>query len=105
MVARLRGEPGPPRRQNGAGAAPVPWGLDAELSGVMAAAGNRAVGRLVRSLQRVDYTKTQANVAGTGITRLEVHDLKYGVDGFESKYGEDRRAGGPALSWLGLSKG
>jgi hypothetical protein len=52
----------------------------------MAAAGNRAVGRLVRSLQRVDYTKPQANVAGTGITRLEVHKLKYGADDFEKKY-------------------
>jgi hypothetical protein len=66
--------------------APLPRSSSAELSGFIAAAGNRAVGRLVASLQRVDYTKPQANVAGTGITRLEVHELTYGVDGFETKY-------------------
>jgi len=59
------------------------------LSGLSAAAGNRAVGRLVRSLQRTDYTKPQANVAGTGITRVEVHGLKYGVGDFRTKYGND----------------
>jgi hypothetical protein len=54
----------------------------------MAAAGNRAVSRLVRSLQRDDYTQTVTDVEHTGITRLEVHGLKYGVDGFASKYGD-----------------
>ena len=55
----------------------------------MAPAGNRAVGRFVRSLQRVDYTKPQTDVEGTGITRLEVRGLKYGVDDFEKSYGDD----------------
>lgn len=52
----------------------------------MATAGNRAVGRLVRSLQRVDYTKPQTNVDGTGITRLEVRGLRYGIDDFQKDY-------------------
>jgi hypothetical protein len=57
------------------------------LAFVGRAAGNRAVGGLVRSLQRSpDYTKPQANVAGTGITRLEVHGLKYGTGAFQQKY-------------------
>jgi hypothetical protein len=54
----------------------------------LAGIGNRAVARLVRSLQRApDYTKPVADVEGTGITRLEVHGLQYGVEGFRSSYG------------------
>ncbi len=52
----------------------------------MAAAGNRAVARLVRTLQRDDYTKPVSNVKGTGITRLEVHNLTYGIDEFQASY-------------------
>jgi hypothetical protein len=63
--------------------------MGAELSGLMGAAGNRAVGRLVRSLQRVDYTQPVTNVSGTGITRLEVRKLKYGIDDFQTDYGTD----------------
>ena len=56
----------------------------------MAPAGNRAVGRFVRSLQRApDFTQTVHDVDTTGITRLEVHGLKYGVDGFYERYGDD----------------
>jgi hypothetical protein len=61
----------------------------AELVDLVAPAGNRAVGRFVRSLQRVDYTKPQTDVEKTGITRLEVRDLKYGVDDFWKQYGDD----------------
>jgi hypothetical protein len=60
-----------------------------ELLDLVAPAGNRAVGRFVRSLQRVDYTKPVTNVEGSGITRLEVRDLKYGVDDFWKSYGGD----------------
>jgi hypothetical protein len=50
--------------------------------------GNRAVGRLLRSLQRSpDWTKPQTNVAGSGITRLEVHGLTYGTGEFQDSYG------------------
>ena len=56
----------------------------------MAPAGNRAVGRFVRSLQRTpDFTQTVHDVDATGITRLEVRGLKYGVDGFQERYGQD----------------
>ena len=60
-----------------------------ELLDLVAPAGNRAVGRFVRSLQRVDYTKPVTNVEGSGITRLEVRDLRYGVDDFWKSYGGD----------------
>ena len=50
--------------------------------------GNRAVGRLLRTLQRSpDWTKPQSNVAGSGITRLEVHGLAYGTGAFQDSYG------------------
>ena len=68
-------------------AQPRPAGVGGDLAGLMAAAGNRAVARMVRTLQRDDYTKPVANVEKTGITRLEVHGLKYGIDDFESRYG------------------
>jgi hypothetical protein len=55
----------------------------------MATAGNRAVARMVRALQRDDYTTTVPDVEKTGITRLEVHGLKYGIDDFATKYGDD----------------
>ena len=73
----------------GAGAGTrLPRTPGAELSGLMAAAGNRAVSRLVRSLQREDYTKKSVtDVEKTGITRLVVTGLKYGVDGFAARYG------------------
>ncbi len=55
----------------------------------MAAAGNRAVSRLVRSLQRDDDTKkTVTDVEKPKITRLVVTGLKYGVDGFAASYGD-----------------
>jgi hypothetical protein len=57
---------------------------------VARAAGNRATGRLVRTLQRrpVDYTKEQTNVESTGMTRFEVRGLSYGVtSGFLTDYG------------------
>ncbi len=85
---RARTEPARTERaQRGGSAARLPGGRGTELSGLMAAAGNRAVGRLVRSLQRDDYTKPVANASGTGITRLEVHGLKYGIDDFQASYG------------------
>jgi hypothetical protein len=53
--------------------------------------GNRAVGRLLRSLQRSpDWTKPQSDVAGSGITRLEVHGLAYGTGEFQESYGSDK---------------
>lgn len=53
--------------------------------------GNREVGRLLRSLQRSpDWTKPQSNVAGSGITRLEVHGLAFGIDKFEESYGGEK---------------
>lgn len=89
MTLRARSEPthapapGPP----GTRAGRVPGaGRGGELSGLMAAAGNRAVARLVRTLQREDYTKPVANVKGTGITRCEAHDLTYGIDAFQASY-------------------
>lgn len=57
---------------------------------VARAAGNRATGRLVRTLQRspVDYTKEQTNVESTGMTRFEVRGLSFGVtSGFATDYG------------------
>ncbi|MGZ4273266.1 MAG: hypothetical protein ACXVRP_05825 [Solirubrobacteraceae bacterium] len=65
-----------------------PAGVGGDLSGLMAAAGNRAVARMVRTLQRDDYTKTVTDVEKTGISRLEVHGLKYGIDDFEARYGD-----------------
>ena len=53
--------------------------------------GNRAVGQLLRSLQRSpDWTQPQSNVAGSGITRLEVHGLVYGTGEFQDSYGPDK---------------
>jgi hypothetical protein len=104
MVARSPAEPGPsqhPERPPPARVGPSPapgWGagnraaarrppqLGAELSRLFAAAGNRAAARAVRSLQRDDYTKPVPNIKGTGITRLEVRGLKFGVDAFEKDY-------------------
>jgi len=57
---------------------------------VARAAGNRAAGRLVRTLQRrpVDYTKEQTDVESTGMTRFEVRGLSFGVrGGFATAYG------------------
>jgi hypothetical protein len=60
------------------------------LLDLLAPAGNRAVGRFVRSLQRApDFTQTVQDVDKTGITRLEVRGLKYGVDAFQDTYGDD----------------
>ena len=53
-------------------------------------AGNRATGQLVRTLQRspVDFTKEQANVEGTGMTRFAVRGLAFGIrGGFAADYG------------------
>jgi hypothetical protein len=90
MISRSPAEPTRSRPPERGAPAPAPrsprGGPGAELSGLMAAAGNRAVGRLVRSLQRDDYTKPVANVSGTGITRLEVRGLKYGIDDFQASY-------------------
>jgi hypothetical protein len=71
-------------------AARLPANVASELSGLMARAGNRAVGRAVRLLQRDDFTQTVPNVENTGITRLEVHNLKFGIDRFQSRYGPDK---------------
>src|SRR5262249_58108237 len=62
-----------------------------QLLDLVGAAGNRAVGRFVRSLQRdpVDFTQKVTDVEKTGITRLEVRKLKYGVDDFWKSYGND----------------
>jgi hypothetical protein len=88
MTSPSPAEPIPARPQQGAAPAPKPArGRPAgQLSGLMAAAGNRAVARLVRTLQRDDFTKPVTNVRGSGITRLEVHDLTYGIDGFQASY-------------------
>jgi hypothetical protein len=52
---------------------------------------NRAVGRLLRSLQRSpDWTQPQSNVAGTGMTRLEVHGLAFGTGEFQEKYSGEK---------------
>jgi hypothetical protein len=69
----------------------LPGGHGSELFNLVGAAGNRAVGRFVRSLQRdpLDFTKPQTNVDGSGVTRLEVHGLKFGVDRFQKSYGDD----------------
>jgi hypothetical protein len=76
-----------PQPRGGTPVAKLPrGGPAAELSDLMAAAGNRAVARLVRTLQREDYTKPVSNVRGTGITRLEVHGLKFGTGEFQAGY-------------------
>jgi hypothetical protein len=57
---------------------------------VARAAGNRATGHLVRTLQRspVDYTQEQTDVESTGMTRFEVRGLSFGVtSGFAADYG------------------
>ncbi len=88
MTSRSPAEPIRARSQQGvAPASKVPRGRPGgELAGLMAAAGNRAVARMVRTLQRDDFTKPVANVRGSGITRLEVHDLTYGIDDFQASY-------------------
>ena len=91
MAARSRPDPSqsdrPARRDP---APPGPLQSGQELLDLVAPAGNRAVGRFVRSLQRApDFTQTVHDVDTTGITRLEVHGLKYGVDGFQERYGDD----------------
>src|ERR1700760_1623155 len=91
MVARARREPNRPERSaDRDAAAPEPVSRGPQLLDYLAPAGNRAVGRFVRSLQRApDYTQTVQDVEKTGITRLEVRGLKYGVDDFWTKYGDD----------------
>ncbi|MGZ4184032.1 MAG: hypothetical protein ACXVVQ_04435 [Solirubrobacteraceae bacterium] len=90
MAARSRPEPSPSERTDRSDpAAPEASRLSPQLLDAVAPAGNRAVGRLVRSLQRVDFTKPQTDVDKTGITRLEVRGLRYGVDDFSRAYGED----------------
>jgi hypothetical protein len=88
MISRSPAEPTHSRPHESSAPAPkLPRaGPGAELSGLMAAAGNRAVARLVRTLQRDDYTKPVTNVRGSGITRLEVHNLTYGIDDFQASY-------------------
>jgi hypothetical protein len=79
---RRRPRPAPPVRTAPVrgNSAPWPGGL-----------GNRAVGRLLRSLQRSrDWTKPQSDVAGTGITRLEVHGLAFGTGEFQESYGGEK---------------
>src|SRR5690242_16159905 len=91
MVARTRGDPipsqNPERRGPGlpGNSAPITT-RSTGLLDFVAPAGNRAVGRFVRSLQRVDYTQPVADVEKSGITRLEVHGLTYGVDDFWKSY-------------------
>jgi hypothetical protein len=91
MPARSRPDPAPsdrPARRDPAPSGPSQSGQ--ELLDLVAPAGNRAVGRFVRSLQRTpDFTQTVHDVDATGITRLEVRGLKYGVDGFQERYGGD----------------
>ena len=78
--------------------------LDSQrLLALQRSAGNSAVGGLIRPIQRAPlakaddpegYTSTAgvSNVAGSGTTRREVHDLKYGLKGgFESKYHSDKQ--------------
>ena len=90
MMARSRPEPTPLDRQARRDPAPAEASRRGpQLLDLVAPAGNRAVGRFVRSLQRVDYTQPQTDVEKTGITRLEVRGLKYGVDDFWTKYGDD----------------
>jgi hypothetical protein len=89
-MPRARAEPIPSQHPEPRGSGPArSSGRGTELFDLVAPAGNRAVGRLVRSLQRVDYTKPQTNVDGSGTTRLEVHGLKYGVENFQKSYGDD----------------
>jgi hypothetical protein len=101
MVRRSPADPGPPHRTrtspppasgttlprvaSNRAVARLPVG--AGLSGLIATGGNRAIGRAVRSLQRDDFTNPVPDVDKTGITRLEVHNLKFGVDGFQARYG------------------
>ncbi|MGZ4295542.1 MAG: hypothetical protein ACXVE4_00480 [Solirubrobacteraceae bacterium] len=87
MAPRSRVDAIPVQHSPGA-VAKRPAGVGGDLSGLMAAAGNRAVARMVRTLQRDDYTKTVTDVEKTGISRLEVHGLKYGIDDFEARYGD-----------------
>ena len=91
MVARSRPEPSPlerPARRDPAPPEALPRGP--QLLDLVAPAGNRAVGRFVRTLQRApDFTQTVQDVDKTGITRLEVRGLKYGVNAFQEKYGDD----------------
>jgi hypothetical protein len=90
MAARSRPKPSPSKRSDRADpAAPEASRVSPQLLDAVAPAGNQAVGRLVRSLQRVDFTKPQTDVDNTGITRLEVRGLKYGVDDFAKAYGAD----------------
>src|SRR5262249_45018752 len=90
--ARLRSEPTPLERSaRGEPAAPETLRRGPQLLDLVGAAGNRAVGRYVRALQRdTDFTKKVPDVDKTGITRLEVRGLKYGVDDFWKAYGEDK---------------
>jgi hypothetical protein len=90
MATRSRPEPSPSGHTDRSDrAAPQALKRNPQLLDAIAPAGNRAVGRLVRSLQRVDFTKPQTDVDKTGITRLEVRGLKYGVDDFSKAYGVD----------------
>jgi hypothetical protein len=91
MVARSRPERSslerPARRDP---ATPEAVSRGPQLLDLVAPAGNRAVSRFVRSLQRApDYTQTVHDVEKTGITRLEVRGLKYGVDDFWKAYGDN----------------
>src|SRR5256885_2062873 len=90
MVARSRPEQSPSQRATHWDPAPAELlRRSPQLLDLVGAAGNRAVGRFVRSLQRdVDFTKTVTDVDQTGITRLEVRGLQYGVDAFQERYGD-----------------
>jgi hypothetical protein len=58
---------------------------------VPVALGTRAVGQLLRSLQRSpNWTQPQPNVEGSAITRLEVHGLAYGTGDFQDSYGGEK---------------
>jgi hypothetical protein len=90
MLARSRPEANPSERAARRHPAPADTVRhSAGLLDLVAPAGNRAVGRFVRSLQRdpVDFTQAQSDVEKTGITRLEVRGLKFGVDSFQERYG------------------
>jgi hypothetical protein len=92
MLARSRPEPSPTERAARRDPAPPEtFTRGPALLDLVAPAGNRAVGRFVRSLQRdpVDFTQTVHDVEKTGITRLEVRGLKYGVEAFQQTYGKD----------------
>ena len=92
MLARSRPEPSPSERAARRDPAPPEtFTRGPALFDLVAPAGNRAVGRFVRSLQRdpVDFTQKVTDVDTTGITRLEVRGLKYGVDAFQERYGKE----------------